>query len=1694
MRNTNLVRAGIAGVVGAWLAACTADVKPVAEDFGFDGTCVNCHAGLSAGHVHGNYKLRCVDCHGGNDQAPIPEKLFEDTTQPLPKYRDPALIAMAHVAVKSPKLARFFFANGVDDNHDGRVDEIAVFDAGGTHVDFGEVFEPQLHGEGAGEFIDTELSRDLNYTRFLNPGDLRVATIGCGAKNRAGLDAGFGCHQQTIDIARRNIMVNQSAVINGAYYGNESWRTEFLTGRGATPDPRAGAFAYSLDYDGADKCITAPTAADATGRTQPVFDSACLEARASSLDPAVAAGAPGNVGLPAFEIAQNAIAAAAGSVPGQTLAQTGANDTLLPWGGLPDDPAAERAKLAPVLNGEVLPGIPDPVDVILRTFRAYYPLNYPGSTNNFDFTFGTSILPDIGRFKTADPFGRGHSSGCSACHAPYAYDGARAPTQVVQDDGTVKAVVDPTTQHRELHADQDRGTIAGVDHLLGRAVTAQQQTDTGRAQQKTYSLNHAMTTRIDTDTCGLCHGFVTRINLAYQGMAEEEQRDQLARRKAIEFDTPGGKTHVQILDSWVREDKQIATGSTVVLPAGLAVIDAARQRDAMLAAKGLVAGAGGCAQATFTEDCNNNGELDHALTLTRVDERGNVIASVTIDEDANGNGKLDLIDRVPREKSIDGRQMRYVYGGRNGSTRQMDVHFERGMHCIDCHFLQDVHGDGHVYSTNWDTIEIECEDCHGAKSKTNFLTSGPNGGNDLRRARDHDLQPFFESKDGAVIQRSRVTPGVFWKVPQTVDAAGALAKEAHGDRHVADPGQGSTFAGEQGQSPLTVAKVECQTCHSSWVHNCMGCHVDLNLGDPQRKLVDASGNITKSAHENEVWLSNAANPGHVNFQLQGLLRSPFVLGTGSLSEKGRVAPFRSSMQVNLSITDGNGDTIRDNQTFTTFQILDGNSQRRNVATSAVAMNQTMPHTTRPTEARGCETCHALVDPQGRVRNEHLLAESFGLGTGAYPYLGDWGIAAGGGGLELYEYKQEKELAANLPGKSQRFPGMIVNPNARTLAGVEPIFDGLTPGAGGTAGLLATSVGVDVALVRNFNATPVLGGTQKPTLTDLAIVAVDAGGFGKLVISDITLRGHPTSVRPFVSLSPNTTFVLDLPAVPRALAHLAPDVSDPFVYVAVGAAGVSVVQLLDAPSASGSAATKFGPFALPAGKSASDVALAGDLLYVGTVEGTIEVMSLADPKAPVAVGSLTIGSPINDLAVSGFMLYVATASGVAAVSLADPEHPAAPAGGAISFAAIGGPALGLSVSAGHVYAAGPGGVFDIDMRTPALPAAPVNLGALLTPAQTINAVDVVVSKLPGQTWLLALDANGDLLGIKLDNRQSPRERCFPDPKAAACVLDMDFLDPTIMQRDPSFDPILGVFDSPAVDPSSVTFFRQLAGAGGLTSGKRLARPAIWEQLNTLTGRRLRDSFMPGSGTLSQGVMQKMRSVLLCESTAPSHTAGGLNQLGYFASGSSCQPIGESPRPPSVCTVLANGKATCKARPGSAFAFPLAPAGGSSLTSPAAVAPAAGPSSRTSPAGAPTPAAGPSSRTFPAGALAPVAGPSSRTSPAGALAPAAGPSSRTSPAGALAPAAGPSSRSSPAGALAPAAGPSSRTFPAGALAPVATPSSRTSSASALAPFAEDPEPSPWIPRGPQSHAISQREPARERREASGSLAPRPPARAP
>src|SRR5258707_7896981 len=45
------------------------------------------------------------------------------------------------------------------------------------------------------------------------------------------------------------------------------------------------------------------------------------------------------------------------------------------------------------------------------------------------------------------------------------------------------------------------------------------------------------------------------------------------------------------------------------------------------------------------------------------------------------------------------------------------IHMDLGMHCVDCHFGQDAHGNGHLYGEVAAAIEITCADCHGTATK-----------------------------------------------------------------------------------------------------------------------------------------------------------------------------------------------------------------------------------------------------------------------------------------------------------------------------------------------------------------------------------------------------------------------------------------------------------------------------------------------------------------------------------------------------------------------------------------------------------------------------------------------------------------------------------------------------------------------------------------------------------------------------------------------------------------------------------------------------------------------------------------------------------------------------------------------------------------------------------------------------------------
>src|SRR5205823_10940866 len=110
----------------------------------------------------------------------------------------------------------------------------------------------------------------------------------------------------------------------------------------------------------------------------------------------------------------------------------------------------------------------------------------------------------------------------------------------------------------------------------------------------------------------------------------------------------------------------------------------------------------------------------------------------------------------------------------------MDVHMEKGMHCVDCHFVQDNHGNTRLQMEVRAAVEIQCIDCHGTITKEASLrTSGPAAytstpgkpwlGRDLAAMRTPYGKPRFERRGGRVYQNSMVEKDISWEVVQSKD-------------------------------------------------------------------------------------------------------------------------------------------------------------------------------------------------------------------------------------------------------------------------------------------------------------------------------------------------------------------------------------------------------------------------------------------------------------------------------------------------------------------------------------------------------------------------------------------------------------------------------------------------------------------------------------------------------------------------------------------------------------------------------------------------------------------------------------------------------------------------------------------------------------------------------------------------------------
>jgi hypothetical protein len=323
------------------------------------------------------------------------------------------------------------------------------------------------------------------------------------------------------------------------------------------------------------------------------------------------------------------------------------------------------------------------------------------------------------------------------------------------------------------------------------------------------------------------------------------------------------------------------------------------------------------------------------------------------------------------------------------AVHMSSIHLDYGMHCVDCHFGQDGHGNGHIYGEVAAAIEIRCKDCHGTADKYPTLrTSGPAAsplGRDLGLMRLGDGRRRFLWRDGKLYQRSSLFPDREWQlslVKDTVDpshsdynAKAARAKLlAKGTSMMWGPGVAGSDRAHSDE------EMQCTTCHLAWTTSCAGCHLPIQANWKTERHHFEGGETRNYA---------TYNPQVVRDQM-------FQLGRHSTVKGNMIAPVRSSSALILSSTNINRERIY--------------LQQPPIAASGYSSQAFAPHfahTVRKTETKTCTDCHVSE----KNDNNAIMAQLLLHGTNFVNFVGFNAWVGGNGGIEAVRVTEYDEPQA-----------------------------------------------------------------------------------------------------------------------------------------------------------------------------------------------------------------------------------------------------------------------------------------------------------------------------------------------------------------------------------------------------------------------------------------------------------------------------------------------------------------------------------------------------------------------------------------------------------------------------------------------------------------------------------------------------------
>ncbi len=674
------------------------------------------------------------------------------------------------------------------------------------------------------------------------------------------------------------------------------------------------------------------------------------------------------------------------------------------------------------------------------------------------------------------------------------------------------------------------------------------------------------------------------------------------------------------------------------------------------------------------------------------------------------------------------------------------IHLELGMQCVDCHFSQDGHGNGHIYGEVAAAIEIDCVDCHGtADAYPTLFTTGPAaqpGGRDLKLLRTQDGRARFEWREGKLYQRAALDPTKEWEMSLVKDSVtkghpkynekAARAKLMHAGASGRDGNWGPGANNEakpldqvQTTAPPTMAhsneKMTCYTCHLSWTTSCAGCHLPIQANAKTERLHYEGGETRNYA---------TYNP-------QVARDDMFQLGIHGPVKGGRITPVRSSSALILSSTNANREKIYIQQPPISA-----------AGFSSQAFAPHYPHTERTTETKTCSDCHISQAND----NNAIMAQLLLQGTNFVNFVGynawvgstkhieavkvtEWDEPQAVIGSYLHQYAYP-DWFANHEKRGQQLPeahSHTTNGAARclTLRG-EYMF--VAEGSGGFRVY-------DVANIANKGVSQrIISAPFSPLGQDAHVPSTNA-----------TCMALPTNQA--IAPTRNTG---DMMRVTNQEQAFHPIYHYAFVVDAVeGLIVVNVDTFADGEPRNNflKRATTWNENNIL--KGARHITLGGYYAYVATDAGLV-VLNLNDPLKPAVAAMLSL----NDMRASALQfryLFATTAKGLEIIDVTSPEAPRSAATLPINDARR------VYVARTYAYvAAGRDGLVIVDVENPETP----RQYSRFTASDTINdAQDVIVGSTNASLFAYVADGKNGLKVVQLTSPDSqPKFYGFsPEPK-------------------------------------------------------------------------------------------------------------------------------------------------------------------------------------------------------------------------------------------------------------------------------------------------------------------------------------------